>query len=103
MHDLAAAAQPLRRRTAVTAPLYFVHAGSDDDVAVGWDLAARLATDPEPVVHNAVGTFLKHAGTREPATLHRFLAAHAATMPRPALRLAIAKLDADERSRYLRS
>ncbi|GMU79042.1 MAG: hypothetical protein AMXMBFR46_18350 [Acidimicrobiia bacterium] len=102
LHELAAAPQPLRRRTAITAPLYFVHAGSDDDVAEGFTLARLLATDPEPVVHNAVGTFLKHAGTRDPKALHQFLTEHARSLPRPALRLATAKLDADQRARYSR-
>ena len=36
-----------------------------------------LAADPEPVVHNAVGIFLKHAGERDRAALHRFLDEHA--------------------------
>lgn len=101
LHELAEAAEPLRRRTAITAPLFFVRAGSDEDLAHGFALAARLATDPEPVVHNAVGIFLKHAGTRQPETLHRFLAEHAGSMPRPGLRLAIAKLDPAQRARYL--
>lgn len=101
LHDLAGAAQPLARRTAITAPLYFVRAGSATDLAVGFALAGRLASDPEPVVHNAVGIFLKHAGTKDPGNLHRFLAAHASSMPRPALRQAISQLDPDDRSRYL--
>jgi 3-methyladenine DNA glycosylase AlkD len=65
LFELAAAAEPLRRRTAITAPLYFVKAGSDEDVAAGFDVAARLADDPEPVVRRAVAIFLKHAGRRQ--------------------------------------
>lgn len=102
LHDLAAAPEPLRRRTSITAPLYFVHAGSDDDVAEGFAIAERLVTDPEPVVHNAVGIFLKHAGTRDPRALDRFLDDHAASMPRPALRLAVAKLGEEDRQRHMR-
>lgn len=101
LHELAAAPEPLRRRTAMTAPLRFVRAGTDDDLAEGFAIAARLAADPDPTVHKPVGIFLKHAGTRDPAGLHRFLADHAVTMPRPALRLAVEKLDPAERSRYL--
>ncbi|MCU1377823.1 MAG: alkylation repair protein [Acidimicrobiales bacterium] len=101
LHALAAAPEPLRRRTAITAPLYFVRAGSDADVTEGFAIADLLASDPEPVVHNAVGIFLKHAGTRDPDALHRFLADRAAAMPRPALRFAIEKLDPVDRSRYL--
>ena len=101
LHELAGAAQPLARRTAITAPLYFVRAGTASDLAEGFALADRLAGDPEPVVHNAVGIFLKHAGTKDPHSLHRFLAAHASSMPRPALRQAISQLEPDDRSRYL--
>lgn len=98
---LAGAADPLRRRTATTASLYFVHEGTDADLAEGFAIAALLATDPEPVVHNAVGIFLKHAGTRDLGGLREFLGAHAASMPRPALRLAVAKLEPAERARHL--
>ena len=95
-----ASPDPLRRRTAITAPLYFVAAGSDDDVTAGFALGGRLAGDPEPVVHNAVGIFLKHAGTRDPEALRRFLAAYATVMPRPALRLATEKLSDADRAAY---
>ena len=102
LHELAASAAPLRRRTAITAPLLFVREGDDADLAGGFAVAGRLADDPEAVVHNAVGIFLKHAGRRDPAALRSFLDARAAAMPRPALRLAIAGLEPAERARYLR-
>jgi 3-methyladenine DNA glycosylase AlkD len=102
LHELAAAPEPLRRRTAITAPLCFVRDGSEQDLDAAFAIAGQLADDPEPVVHKAVGIFLKHAGTRDPDRLSRFLAAHAPSMPRPALRLAIEKLDPDARERYLR-
>ena len=100
LYDLAAARQPLRRRSAITAPLYFVVTDDDEGVTAGFELAAGLAGDPEPVVHNAVGIFLKHAGSRDRQALHRFLEIHAAAMSRPALRLATEKLDRAERARY---
>ena len=98
-----AAGQPLQRRTAITAPLYFIGSGSEEDLAGGFDLAGRLAHDPDPVVHNAVGIFLKHAGGRDRDRLEMFLGEYAAAMPRAALRLAIEKLPADERGRHLRA
>jgi 3-methyladenine DNA glycosylase AlkD len=101
LHELAASPDPLRRRTAITAPLYFVHAGSDDDVDAGYGVAAVLAADPEPVVHNAVGIFLKHASTREPGAVQHFLDDHAPSMARPAVRLAVEKLAPGLRARYL--
>ena len=92
---------PLRRRTAMTAPLYFVKKGSDEDLAGGFAIAAMLVSDPDPIVCKPVGIFLKHAGTKGPDSLRDFLAEHAASMPRPSLRLAIEKLDPAERKRWL--
>jgi 3-methyladenine DNA glycosylase AlkD len=101
LHVLAVHPDPLRRRTAITAPLHFVHAGSDDDLTAGFAVAARLAADRDPTVHKPVGIFLKHASTRDPAAVQRFLNEHASVMPRPVLRLATEKLDDDLRRRYL--
>ena len=92
LHELAAAADPYRRRTAITAPLFFVYDGSDRDLAEGFALAARLHDDPEPVVTNAVGIFLKHAGERDRPALVAFLDDHGEAMPRPAYRLAAEKI-----------
>ena len=100
LFELAASPEPLERRTAITAPLLYTRAESADDLATGFAVAAVLATDPDPVVHNAVGTFLKHAGERDRAALLAFLDEHAATMPRPAVRLAVAKLDPADRARF---
>jgi 3-methyladenine DNA glycosylase AlkD len=103
LHELAASDEPLRRRTAITAPLYFVRWGTDEDVADSYAIAARLAADPEPVVHNAVGIFLKHAGTRDEQILVDFLDEHAESMPRAAVRLAAEKLPSEVRQRYVGS
>lgn len=92
LHELAGSDDPLRRRTAITAPLHFVGAGTDRDVDEGLAVAARLADDPDPLVHLAVGTFLKHAGGRDPSAVERFLADHEADMARAAVRAARTKL-----------
>ena len=101
LQDLADSEAPLRRRTAITAPLYFVRHGSDDDLAEGFALAARLAGDPDPTVHKPVGIFLKHASTRDPSRVLHFLDDHAAAMARPAVRLAVEKLDPDQRRPFV--
>ena len=101
LHELAVAPEALKRRSAITAPLYFLRAGSGHDLAEGFAIAARLADDGDPVVHKPVGIFLKHAATRDADAVRGFLTEHAATMPRPALRLAVEKCHPDERSRYL--
>jgi 3-methyladenine DNA glycosylase AlkD len=94
LHELARSADPIRRRTAITAPLWFVKYGSEADRAEVLPLAAALATDPEPVVHLAVGIALKHLGGRDPRAVRAFLEEHGAGMPRAAVRAAQAKLPA---------
>lgn len=89
---LARAAEPLRRRTAITAPLWFVRYGGDDDLAAVFRVAALLAADPDPVVHRAVGIALKHAGARAPRAVEGYLEQHAAAMPRAVVRAARSKI-----------
>ena len=92
LHDLAASADSLRRRTAMTAPLWFVKYGTDADVLAGFDIAAALRADADPLVHKPVGIYLAHAGERLRPQLLTFLAEHESHMPRPAVRLARRKL-----------
>jgi 3-methyladenine DNA glycosylase AlkD len=92
----------MRRRTAITAPLYFTRYGTDADLAASFTIAAALASDPEPHVHNAVGILLKHASRRLPTTFRTFLDSYAPSMPRPALRLAVAALAPADRQLHLR-
>jgi len=101
LHELAASADPLRRRSAITAPLWFVRYGSADDLAAAFALAAVLAADEEEPVARAVGIALKHAGVRDEAALLTFLDEHAARLSRIALREATAKLEPAARRRYL--
>jgi 3-methyladenine DNA glycosylase AlkD len=82
----------MRRRTSITAPLWFVKYGSDADVEAGFGIAEVLHDDPEPVVHRAVGIWLAHAGDRQRERLLAFLDQHEAAMARPAARLARRKL-----------
>ena len=92
LHELAGSAAPIRRRTAITAPLWFVKHGSDGDVEAGFAVARLLHADHEPVVNKAVGIWLAHAGDRQRDRLLAFLAEHEAAMARPAVRLARRKL-----------
>lgn len=101
LYVLAAAQDPIRRRTAITAPLWFVRWGGEDDLAEVFSLAEVLVGDPEPVVHKAVGIALKHAGARDPAATVEFLQQFAEVMPRAALRSAVDKLDLRDRARFM--
>lgn len=98
LRDLAGSADPLRRRTAMTAPLGFLDTA---DLEAGYDIAEMLHADRDPLVHKPVGIFLKHAGERDRQRLVRFLVSNVDTMPRPAVRLAVEKLPAEVRSRWV--
>jgi 3-methyladenine DNA glycosylase AlkD len=91
LHELAASPDPLRRRTAMTAPLWFVKYSDDADVEAGYAVAEVLHADPDPLVHKPVGIYLAYAGERLPDRLDAFLETHGATMPRPGYRLAVRK------------
>ena len=91
LHELAASPDRHRRRTAMTAPLWFVRYGDDSDVEAGIAVAEVLHADPDPVVHKPVGIYLAHAGDRLPDRVTAFLDQHGEAMPRPAYRLAIRK------------
>ena len=100
LHELAGTDDPLRRRTAVTAPLFLVRYGLDTDLAPSLAVAALVCSDPDPIVHKAVGILLKHAGERDRSALAGFLDEHAASMPPAAVRLAVEKLPPGDRQRW---
>ena len=64
LEDLARSDDPLRRRSAITAPLWFIRKGTDADVARGLLIADLLAEDPHPRVASAVKIYRKHAARR---------------------------------------
>ncbi len=98
LRDLAASADPLRRRTAMTAPLGFL---DTTDLEAGYEIAETLHSDRDSLVHKPVGIFLKHAGERDRDRLVTFLDSHVDAMPRPAVRLAVEKLPPELRSRWV--
>ena len=91
LHELAASPDPHRRRTAMTAPLWFVKYGQDADVEAGIAIAEVLHADMDPVVHKPVGIYLAYAGERLPERLTEFLGRHGGSMPRAAYRIATRK------------
>ena len=91
LHELAASRDPHRRRTAMTAPLWFVRHGEHGDVEAGLAVAELLHADPDPVVHKPVGIYLAHAGDRLPDRVAELLDQHGDAMPRAAYRIATRK------------
>jgi hypothetical protein len=91
LSELAASADPYRRRTAMTAPLWFVKYSDNSDVEAGMAIAEILHADPDPLVHKPLGIYLAYAGERLPERLTDFLDVHGKAMPRPAYRIAMRK------------
>ncbi|GAA0957271.1 hypothetical protein GCM10009554_67810 [Kribbella koreensis] len=92
LFDLARTADPLRRRTAITAPLYFARYGTPADLTDLYALAELLLDDKNPVVSKPVGIALKHAGILDEPSLRTFLRTHEPAMQKATLRYAREKL-----------
>lgn len=86
------------RRIAVLATFAFVKEGEFADTLA---IAERLLSDPEDLIHKAVGWMLREVGKRDLEAEEGFLKAHYRKMPRTMLRYAIEKLAPSERKRYL--
>lgn len=92
LFELARTTDPLRRRTAITAPLYFARYGTPADLTDLFAIAELLLDDKDPVVSKPVGIALKYAGVMDEPALRAFLDQHAHGMQRPTLRYATEKL-----------
>lgn len=92
LFELAASADPLRRRTAMTAPLAYTRPAHPAGIADLLRLAEMLADDPDPVVSKPVGIALKHAGAVAPDEVRAFLDRMGGRLPTPVRREAAAKL-----------
>lgn len=64
LDELAVAEDPLRRRSAITAPLWFIKKGTSADVERGLAIASTLDGDEHPRVRSAVEIYRKHARQR---------------------------------------
>ncbi|MFB7800757.1 DNA alkylation repair protein [Isoptericola sp. NPDC056134] len=73
LFDLARSDDPLRRRTALTAPLAYTRPPHAAGIADLLRLVELLHADPDPVVRKPVGIALKHAGGADPAAVRAFL------------------------------
>lgn len=92
LFELAEAADPLRRRTAITAPLIYTRPAHPDGIADLLRIAEALLHDPDPVVWKPVGIALKHAGGVAPDAVLEFLGGLGDRVPAPIQREARIKL-----------
>jgi beta-N-acetylhexosaminidase len=98
LYTLAASDNLWQRRAAVIATQALIRRG---DASTTLDLAERLLTDPEPLMHKAVGWMLREVGARvDRALLLGFLDRNAGRMPRTMLSYATEHLSGEQRAHY---
>lgn len=99
LYNLAASSSLWERRIAIMATFHFIKRG---DFTPTQDLAERLLTDREDLIHKAVGWMLREIGNRNRQAEVGFLKVHYRRMPRTMLRYALEKFPEEERQQYLK-
>ena len=99
LYRLAKSENLWERRIAIISTFHFIkHHQFQETLEIG----KILLTDPEDLIHKAVGWMLREIGKRDLAAEETFLKKHAMKMPRTMLRYAIEKFPEPKRHRYLK-
>lgn len=98
LYQLVESSSIWERRIAIIASLYFIKQNRYADTLM---LAERLVSDPEDLIHKAVGWMLREVGKRDQSVEERFLQNHYRRMPRTMLRYAIERFPERLRQAYL--
>ena len=98
LYQLAKSKTIWERRTAIVATYAFIKKGQLEDT---FQIAEILINDKEELINKAVGSWLREAGKKDKSRLKAFLDIHTSTMPRGTLRIAIEKLDKEEKTYYM--
>lgn len=95
---LAGSGRLWERRIAILATFHFIKSGEFGETLT---IARRLLSDPEDLIHKAVGWMLREIGKRDFKVEDAFLRAHYRGMPRTMLRYAIERYPEPRRRAYL--
>lgn len=87
------------RRIAIVASWHFIKNKQFDDTL---RITRTLMNDEEDLIHKAVGWMLRELGKQDEDVLKLFLKKHQTLMPRTMLRYAIERLEASEKSRFMK-
>ena len=98
LYQLAKSDDPWERRTAIVSTYAFIKKGQVDDT---FKIAEILLHDDHELVKKAVGSWIREAGKKDSEKLLGFLDRHGKTMPRVILRMALEKLDAEQKEYYM--
>ncbi len=99
LHRLAASHSLWERRIAVLSTFHFI---KNNDYSESLEIAGKLLSDPEDLIHKACGWMLREVGKRDMETEESFLRKHYTEMPRTMLRYAIEKFPEARRQAYLK-
>jgi len=99
LYRLAKSENLWERRIAIISTFHFI---KHDRFQETLEIGKILLTDPEDLIHKAVGWMLREIGKRDLAAEETFLKKHAMKMPRTMLRYAIEKFPEPKRQRYLK-
>jgi len=99
LHTLAHSESIWERRIAIIATFRFIKSDEFDETI---KIAETLVSDPEDLIHKAVGWMLRAVGKRDRSKEEAFLKKHYRNMPRTMLRYAIEKFPENIRQQYLK-